>query len=47
MSVSTKRFVLALWAIPLIVFAATAYGFDDTDSGPLVPEGLTIEDARS
>jgi hypothetical protein len=40
-----KRFIFTLWAIPLLVFAAIAYGFDDTSSGPLVPEGLVIEDA--
>ncbi len=45
MSVPTKRFFFALWAIPLLVLAASVYGFDDTSSGPLVPEGLTVEDA--
>jgi hypothetical protein len=29
----------------LLIFAASAFGLDDTSSGPLVPEGLTIEDA--
>jgi hypothetical protein len=44
MSVPTRRFIWALLAIPLLVFAASVYGFDDTSSGPLVPEGLVIED---
>lgn len=45
MSVPKRRFIFALWALPLFIFAASAYGFDDTSSGPLVPEGLVVEDA--
>ena len=43
MSVPTRRFFFALWAISLLVFAASAYGFEEASSGPLVPEGLVVE----
>jgi len=45
MSVPTRRFFFALWAIPFLVFAAVAYGLEEASSGPLVPEGLVVEDA--
>jgi hypothetical protein len=44
MSMSTRRFVYALWAIAFLIFAGTAFGFEDASSEPLVPEGLIIED---
>jgi hypothetical protein len=45
MSIATRRFIYALWAIAFLAFAGSALGFDDASSEPLVPEGLTVQDA--